>query len=289
MRGRTMFDLIVVVDWSANSTPKTGRDSIWIADLDTASGHIRTANISTRAAACDLLTDLASASGRCLIGLDFSLGFPVGTAGALGLAGTPWTAMWDLLASRIVDDERNANNRFEVAAEMNARISPGAGPFWGCHPSKASSRLTSRKVPCDPLPEWRTIEAELRSRGKRPFSAWQLFGSGAVGSQSLLGIAWMSRLVDRIAASGQSVDVWPFTCGLDSPSADVVLVEVWPTLVDLPDVTADTSETLVRDERQVVAVVQHLAHIDLAASFSPQVPRGAEATVVGEEGWVLGA
>lgn len=293
MGEQAMFERIVVVDWSANSTPKTGRDSIWIADLSTAAGDIATANIPTRAAAVDLLVELSSTSGRCLLGVDFSLGFPVGTAAAVGLAGTPWTAMWDLLASSVVDDDRNANNRFEVAAELNERISPGAGPFWGCHPSMASNRLTSRKVPCDPLPEWRTIEAELRRRGKRPFSAWQLLGAGAVGSQSLVGIAAMSRLVDRVVEAGRSVDVWPFTCGLRVPDAEVVLVEVWPSLVDdsvrFGDVSADVWEASVRDERQVVAMAHHLATIDLAAAFMPQVPPDDLLDVVGEEGWVLGA
>ncbi len=288
-----LFERIVVVDWSANSTPKTGRDSIWIAELHEAPGGIRTTNPPTRSAACALLAELASGPGRCLIGVDFSLGFPAGTAEALGLTGIPWAAMWKLLAAVIVDDERNANNRFEVAGELNEQMSPGPGPFWGCHPSKASSHLTSTKVPSDPLPEWRTIEVELRRRGTRPFSAWQLLGAGAVGSQSLVGIAAMSRLLDRIVASGRSVDVWPLTCGLRPPDADVVLVEVWPTLVDSSTVLGDDShdmwEARVRDERQVIAVARHLSSIDLVASLSPDVPIGAEETVVGEEGWVLGA
>ncbi|MGB3734411.1 MAG: hypothetical protein WA964_05610 [Ilumatobacter sp.] len=284
-----MFDRIVIVDWSANSTPKTGKDSIWVADLVPATGAIRTANISTRAAAVDLLVELATARGRCLVGVDFSLGFPAGTAEALGLTGTPHAAMWTHLASVIEDDARNANNRFEVAASLNQRMSPGPGPFWGCHPTKATDHLTSTKVPCDPLAEWRIIESELRARGKRPFSAWQLLGAGAVGSQSLLGIAAMSRFVERVEGSGRSVDVWPFTCGLDVPSADSVLVEVWPTLVDLADVSTDVWETRVRDERQVVAVARHLAQADLAAGFTPDVAEPARALVVGEEGWVLGA
>lgn len=284
-----MFDRIVVVDWSANSTPKRGSDSIWVADLDVERRDVRTANISTRSSAVDLLVELSSDSGRCLVGVDFSLGFPRGTAAALGLPGSPWAAMWSLLATEIEDDDRNANNRFEVAAELNQRLSPGPGPFWGCHPTRANDHLTTTKVPCAPLPEWRTIEAELRSRGMRPFSAWQLLGAGAVGSQSLLGIAAMERLVGRIAAAGRTVAVWPFTSGLAVPSADVVLVEVWPTLVDLPDVSNDVWETRVRDERQVLAVAAHLADLDLDAAFSPEVPADSVDTIVGEEGWVLGA
>lgn len=284
-----MFDRIVIVDWSANSTPKTGRDSIWIADLDAASGDVRTANVSTRVAAVDLLVELAIRPGRCLVGVDFSLGFPAGTAGALGLAGTPWEATWRLLCSMIDDDHRNANNRFDVAAELNRRIAPGPGPFWGCPPAQAGDHLTTTKVACDPLPQWRTIEAELRSRGRRPFSAWQLLGAGAVGSQSLLGVPAVARLVERVAASGRSTDVWPFTCGLAVPEGDTVLVEVWPTLADLAGDPGDVWGARVRDERQVVAVARHLAAIDLADAFAPDVPIGRRADIVGEEGWVLGA
>ncbi len=169
---------------------------------------------------------------------------------------------------------------------MNRQISPGPGPFWGCPASKASDRLTTTKVPCAPLSEWRTIEAELRGRCQRPFSSWQLLGAGAVGSQSLLGIAAMARFVERITESGRTVDVWPFTCGLTVPAADTVLVEIWPTLVDLSD---DVSETGVRDEHQVIAVAQHLKEVDLAAKFMPDVPVDAVSTVEREEGWVLGA
>ena len=51
-----MFDRFVVVDWSANSTPKRGRDSIWIAVLD---GHgVSVSNPSTRAAAEESLAEL---------------------------------------------------------------------------------------------------------------------------------------------------------------------------------------------------------------------------------------
>ena len=277
------------MDWSANSTPKTGRDSIWLADLIPATGAIRTANPSTRTATVDLLVELATLPGRCLVGVDFSLGFPAGTASSLGLIGSPQAATWDLLATSIEDDADNANNRFEVAAMLNERISPGPGPFWGCHPTRATDHLSATKVSCAPLPEWRTVEADLRSDGRRPFSAWQLLGAGSVGSQSLLGIAAMSRYAERVRESGRSVDVWPFTCGLEAPAADTVLVEVWPTLVGLERDTADVWETRVRDELQVVAVARHLAQADLASYFTPQVSERARALIVGEEGWVLGA
>lgn len=286
MRGRSgvRFDRIVVVDWSANSTPKLGRDSIWIAELDVGATAVRSVNISTRRVAIDVLLELAAGPGRCLIGVDFSLGFPAGFAGVLGLAGTPWRATWDLLADEVEDSDRNENNRFEVASGLNARVLSGTGPFWGCPKPLATEHLTSKKVPCAPLGEWRTVEAVLRSRGRRPFSSWQLLGAGAVGSQSLLGIASMSELRARLSAGGRTTDVWPFTCGLSFPEADVAIAEVWPTLVELPD-----SQTQVRDELQVETLATHLGAADLAALFTPPMPDEARRIVVREEGWVLGA
>ena len=44
---------------------------------------------------------------------------------------------------------------------------------------------------------FRAAEEVLRSQGRRPFSSWQLFGAGAVGSQSLLGIPMLDRLRRR--------------------------------------------------------------------------------------------
>ncbi len=284
-----MFDRIVTVDWSANSTPKTGKDSIWIAVLDIERDEITTANISTRSTAIDRLAELFAGPERVLVGVDFSLGFPVGTAQALELEGTPWAAMWKLLSESIEDDDHNRNNRFELAASLNERMSPGPGPFWGCPPNRATEFLTATKVPCDPLAEWRTIEARLRSEGKRPFSAWQLLGAGAVGSQSLLGIAAMARLEQRLRNAGRSVDVWPFTSGLAVPTGDVVVVEIWPSLVALDPVSSVLSDTRVRDERQVETVARHLAAIDVNSAFAPDVPQESRSGVTGEEGWVFGA
>ena len=48
--------------------------------------------------------------------------------------------MWDLLAQLVDDRDDNANNRFEVAAELNRRVGPGPGPFWGCPPAAARRR-----------------------------------------------------------------------------------------------------------------------------------------------------
>lgn len=284
-----MFDRFVVVDWSANSTPKRGRDSIWIAVLDR--DGVVVSNPSTRAAAERYVTELVAGdtSARTLVGVDFSLGYPAGTAAAVGWTDHPWESMTRFLGESIVDDEHNSNNRFELAAELNARITARGAPFWGCPPSCAGETLTTTKPPSfAPLPEWRAVETVLREQGRRPFSSWQLLGAGAVGSQSLLGIPMVGRLVSRFVGR---VSVWPFTTGMRAPTVDpgsVVIAEVWPSLVPIV-----ASNGVVRDRAQVVAAAEWFADLDgadrLCELFRPDIAGLADGAVIErEEGWVLG-
>lgn len=289
-----MFDRFVVVDWSANSTPKQGRDSIWIAQAD--SSGVSVVNPPTRREAEDLLGRLvgADAGPRTLIGIDVSLGYPSGTAAALGLdVADPWRSTVEFLGASIVDDDRNVNNRFRVAAELNRRMTGGQGPFWGCPPTAAAATLAPTKPPTfAPVREWRTVETLLRREGRRPFSVWQLLGAGAVGGQSLLGLPVVHRLLCRHPGR---VAVWPTTTGLTVPeptAGSVVIAEVWPSMMD--PVAADPREDreIVRDEAQVRATVAWMARLSasgaLAACFAPHVPDSVRADAEREEGWVLG-
>jgi precorrin-8X/cobalt-precorrin-8 methylmutase len=104
-----LFDTYVIVDWSAASQPKTGRDSIWICRLGRDRESV--SNPPTRHAAKGMLADmLAGASERgerVLLGFDFPFGYPAGFAARLGLAGTPWRALWDEIAGLLHDNENN--------------------------------------------------------------------------------------------------------------------------------------------------------------------------------------
>ena len=262
--------------------------------MDSAGTGAWTLNVPTRAQAVEvLLRTIAEHDGRTLLGVDFSLGFPSGTAQAWGVTGEPWAATWALLSTMIVDDVRNRNNRFEVASALNARVGAGPGPFWGCPPSRRSPCLTSTKVDPDPLPTWRHSEQALREVGHRPFSCWQLLGAGAVGSQTLLGISALRSLVTRLGdRHGIDAHVWPFTTGLAPPGIEdrqVVIAEVWPSMIALDR----RDEGRVRDEAQVLAVARMLVALDgarrLDALFAPRVDPSVVDAVVDEEGWVLGA
>jgi hypothetical protein len=141
-----LFDHYVIVDWSAASRPKTGRDSIWICHRG-AHGE-RCDNPPTRHLAKRHLADiLAAATGRgerVLLGFDFPFGYPEGFVARLGLAGTPWRALWDEIALLLHDDEDNGNDRFEVGATLNQRVSGKRFPFWGCPPKKGGEFLGPR-------------------------------------------------------------------------------------------------------------------------------------------------
>ena len=286
-----MFDRHVVVDWSANSTPKLGRDSIWIGVHDR-DGQVTTANLATRRSAEAFLVELLEAepTASTVVGVDFSLGYPTGTAAALGLHGTPWSAMWTLLSEQVTDDERNANNRFAVAARLNERLTGSAGPFWGCPPSAAGRHLTTTKPRSrSRFDEYRAVEAVLRDGGHRPFSSWQLLGAGAVGSQTLVGIPVLDRVRSHFAGR---LDVWPYTTGFSPPAGvrgSIVVAEVWPSMLDTGH-AVDTAS--VRDAVQVDATARWLAAADatgeLGAMFSPAVSAEVAAGAIAEEGWVLG-
>ena len=164
----------------------------------------------------DALRDLVAEGQRVLVGFDFPYGYPAGLAAALELAGPPWRAMWQYLVAGVRDDgETNASNRFEVAARINASLQHQV--FWGRPFSQPFDELSARRdcvvyrleAEQARLAEWREVEAILRGRGHRPHSAWQLFGNGSVGSQTLTGIPVVCRLRnDRGVAAASAV--WPF-------------------------------------------------------------------------------
>jgi len=283
-----LFDRYVMVDWSANSTPKTGRDSIWITSGSTR-GRVRLVNPPTRREAVELLVELVLAHGqeRLLIGFDFSFGYPVGFAEAVAGTGAGWEAVWAMLFERIIDADDNANNRFEVAAELNG-VLDGVGPFWG-HPG-ASAPVTRRRPPAGRLAEFRLAERRVIDEGHRPFSAWQLAYPGSVGSQMMLGIARLEglRRDPRLAGRGR---VWPFETGFGvegSPGkpGQVLFAEIWPSMFPI------TSTEAVRDAAQVDSMVRLLRSVDrsgeLAAWLTPILSSGERRVVLAEEGWTLG-
>jgi precorrin-8X/cobalt-precorrin-8 methylmutase len=283
-----MFDAIVMVDWSAANVPRTGRDSIWICWHDRAGEKL--ANPATRHQAKTLLADWLAepmARGeRVLIGFDFPFGYPAGFAARLGLSGPPWQAAWREIARLVSDDEQNSNNRFDVAAAINERISGEKFPFWGCPAQPIRNCLGPkhhRGHEQNGLAERRLIDEYMA--GAQP--CWKLLGAGSVGGQVLTGIPVVRALREDIRWREQA-RVWPFETRLDAPAdARLVFAEVYPSLWRHGDETP-------KDKAQVRAVVKFFADRDQGGDLGrffagdPELTREQRNRVEAEEAWTLG-
>ena len=300
-----LFNAYVMVDWSAAATAKTGKDSVWIGVLKRDIRFRPTfeaTNPPTRAAAgtqlLEIMADLRRRGDRSLVGFDFALGYPAGTAQMLKLKTPTWDAIWAFLAANVVDKADNANNRFAVASKMNRLMTDQAWPFWGA-PSKDTQRWLSSTKPAPPadfaLASLR--HADLATQGVAgkagAKSVWQVFGNGTVGGQTLVGVPAVRRFVE--AMNGKAA-VWPFQTGwreltpMDVHPLEAVVAEVYPALTP-----AKPEPGEVADRAQVRTLCEHFAKMDeqgrLSAAFAP--PRDADGAlreaVEREEGWILGA
>ena len=265
----TLFDRYIAVDWSAANAPRTGRDSIWIAE----SGRL-SLNPATRNEAMAIIRERLAEGGRIMLGFDFVFGYPRGAAAAI--AGAPrWDALWAAIVAEVVDRPDNSSNRFEVAAAFNRRF--GVDHYWG-HPQRHRYDDLAPKKPRHgyvAVPERRYAEALARSA--QP--VWKLVGAGAVGSQSLLGIARLEQLRRDVP----EVAVWPFETDFERRLAPITLVEIYPSLFRL------TGAVLPRDRDQVETCVRRFAALDAAGLLSKVLSAPAEidrAVLLSEEGWI---
>jgi hypothetical protein len=276
------FDRVIVVDWSAANLPTSPTrlaNSIWIGCHDAEGGaewHHRTRS----AAEAQLVTliDTARADGlRLLIGFDFAMGYPSGFAKRL--TGSPTApAVWRWLADAVKDGPDNRNNRFAVAAQINALFPEGPGPFWSHPTGQFWPGLPSRRVVIDfgllGLAERRAAEQAVPS-AKSP---WMLFNPGSVGSQSLLGLPMLHRLAQR-----PDVAVWPFDPQATSP---VLLAEIYPSLIAGPVAILANAEGLPADQAQVRLLSRALFNLSRQGDLALLLKSPPEAA---EEGWILGA
>lgn len=273
------FDLVVVVDWSASAAPSPARPSpnaIWLGLAD-AKGD-RTCYMRTRAAAAarlGTLLDTATAAGhRVLVGFDFPFGYPEGFAQRVtGGAGAP--ALWTWLAQNLSDAPDNTNNRFQLAAQINARLG-GRGPFWG--------RPRSLNLP--DLPETKAVDYAalgLSERRRvetvvpRAQPVWKLYTTGSVGGQALTGLPLIATLARRPGAT-----VWPF----EAPTGRLVLAEIYPSLID-PAVTLAGAGT--KDEHQVRLLARALFNLSQFGGLDPMFDSVPTWPGRADEGWILGA
>ncbi len=292
----TIFHTHVIVDWSARSKPspvRATKDAIWWAvaqdGVVQAPEYARTRHDAVKRLAALIAAEL-DAARQVLIGFDFPFGYPAGVAAHLtGQASA--LALWNWLAVLIEDAGDNANNRFEIAEAIN-RTYPGLGPFWGRPgtwpypevPTRESSRTGREAHP----PECRI--ADRCAIGAK--TVWQLAYAGSVGSQVLLGLPALKRLIadprlkDRLA-------VWPFDTGLCVPEAPAVIAEIYPSLLRR-EVEERKNEGEIPDAAQVRVNAEAFARLDALGGLGPLF-QGApylDATerriIETEEAWILG-
>ena len=299
-RTAPLFQTHIVVDWSARSKPgpkKPTKDSIWWAVARNDSGKVvveAPKYACTRHKALDclarLIADELDAGRRVLVDFDFPFGYPKGVAKHLtGRASA--LALWDWLAAEIEDGADNGNNRYKIAAAINAAY-PGLGPFWGrpstwdypTIPVRASARTGQAHHP----PERRICD--VRAKGAK--TVWQLAYAGSVGSQMLLGLPALKRLkADRRIAN--RAQVWPFETGLRTPEARAVIAEVYPSLLK-DKIDARRGEGEILDSAQVRVNAEAFARLDASGGLAPLFAgtpclTPEERRVVElEEAWILG-
>jgi molybdopterin-guanine dinucleotide biosynthesis protein B len=264
---------VTVVDWSAASRPTPARpsaDAIWIATAEGEGPELLSYH-RTRAAAEAHLATLVSQGGRHLIGFDFPMGYPQGMAARLtGQASAHAVHGW--LAHHLRDVADNANNRWDVAAEMNRRLGRGlTGPFWGRPASVALPDLPARKLADHAalgLAERRAAEGLVRSA--QP--VWKLYTTGSVGSQTLTGLPVIHRL---------GLPVWPF-----DPPGPMMVAEVYPSLL-AAEVAAAMTPDGVKDALQVRLLARALWRLSARGGLGALL--AATGPAAAEEGWILGA
>ncbi|HEY4635943.1 MAG TPA: hypothetical protein VIG92_05240, partial [Rhodospirillales bacterium] len=242
----------------------------------------------TRADAITLVRGLfLKRTGNALVCFDFPYGYPQGSK----LGGGRNVA--EYLSRLIVDGPDNRNNRFEVAARLNAELNDGkAGPFWGCPRNEAGPTLTPtlRDLGVDrgKFPNYRIVEQRLRSQKKPIQSVWKLAYPASVGSQALLGLPAIHRLLKDPALAPHS-SVWPFETDWDARLGGIVHAEIWPSVRDSTNQPFD-----IKDARQVAAMRDWALDEDARGTLRHYFARPNPLSDEDErmcresEGWILG-
>ncbi len=291
---KTEFDCYLMVDWSAANKPKWGEDAVWYCFCDRAADAPKIENPETRRKASDKIAEIlhqaVEQQKAVLVGFDFAFGYPAGFSTALGLISKhPWRAIWDELGKTVIDDDKNRSNRFEVAGSFNCKISGQPFPFWG-RPETLTSHWIPQKRGRLHLAEFRVTDQ--RAKGAQP--VWKLFGNGAVGSMSLVGIPCVARLRDDEKLSQHST-IRPFETGLSRLPARnqrkwlILYAEIFPSMFK-----ATVGRGEIKDEAQVRGLVRLLKDEDekgrLGEWFAgpKDLDKKDKRKIVSEEGGILG-
>ena len=300
-----LFHTHIIVDWSAKSKPSRAtpeKNAIWwaVARVDGDSvtvcepEYARTRHCALQRLA-RLIAEELDSGRRLLVGFDFPFGYPKGVAAHLTGEACALT-LWDWLAERINDQPDNTNNRFEVAARINDEAYPGCGgPFWGRHHRWFCRTISTNRPACTGQqchPREHRIADECAQNAK---TVWQLWGAGSVGSQVLLGLPALKRLIEAPGIARRAA-VWPFQTGLRKPEARAVIAEVYPSLLkkQIDERKREQDEQEIVDRVQVRVNAEAFARLDAGGGLAPLFDGApwltpAQRTVIEtEEAWILG-
>lgn len=287
-----MFDAGLVIDWSARSTPSPKTpvsDAIYTCSFTQNDVH-RPEYFRTRQAcfsACVEAIDAARLRKESFfVGFDFSFGYPMGFVPAV-TGQEDAKSIWHYFNRCVCDDANNRNNRFEVANQINSRLS-GVGPFWGCPaqmrfnhlPHKGSARRDHG------FPEFRATEIAA----KTAHSSWKLFTTGSVGSQTILGMTYLAALKERYA---DAVHFWPFDGDIPSSRPAVVIAEIYPSLFTHPsdaDLQRRKRDNIfhVKDACQVWRTANALRHMTTDRWDQLHGRNHISDPQIRAEGWIVG-
>lgn len=327
-----LFNSYVMVDWSSSTRPAKwppNNDSIWWAAVQDRSVTVKrkgeyqkrfippaetiVAHERTRCSALEHVTDFIRrelrVNRRVLVGFDFAFGYPLGFLEHLvpPIASARAPSLWEWFAKKdeLKNEPTNANDRFAVAAALNATYGdPRArpGPFYLNRKEvipKSAKGVQARRP--DPWPKHLPAQhrqTDLKAGEGNPASVWKLMGQDSVGSQVLMGLRALHEL--RSTFSKRLV-VWPFDKGFQCPATDqldqqIVIVEIYPSLLHRY-ITLHQEDHEVKDRAQVRLNARAFARLDrehhdlFRALFGrPEVSVDCDWTrVAHEEGWIFGA
>ena len=123
-------------------------------------------------------------------------------------------------------------------------------------------------------------------------TVWQLAYAGSVGSQVLVGLPAVKRLIEDPRIAGRAA-VWPLQTGLRTPNAPVVIAEVYPSLLR-KEIGDQVRAGEILDCAQVRVNAEAFAWLDAEGGLPPLFNCASGLTheqrrlVETEEAWILG-